>query len=236
MLFNPNATLTVIRFDERHSCHVMDDALLDPEALVQFAAERRTEFRRVEADPYPGQSLAPPPAVTRELGQLFTTRLRGAFDARRLLQTHCRLSMVTLAPTALRPEQWLCHRDGESLGPRHGRQASLLYLFRDESLGGTRFYEPVRSDADTARIFDDARRLAPQEFSVRYGVKPGYIGDSTDFFMCVGAVPARWNRLVFYDGGTLHSGDIPHPERLSEDPRSGRLTLNGFFTSRRNVA
>jgi hypothetical protein len=49
-------------------------------------------------------------------------------------------------------------------------------------------------------------------------------------------VPAKWNRLIFYDGGMLHSGDIRKPERMSPDPRVGRLTLNGFFTSRRRAA
>jgi hypothetical protein len=46
---------------------------------------------------------------------------------------------------------------------------------------------------------------------------------------------AKWNRLIFYDGAMLHSGDIRRPEKLSADPRAGRLTLNGFFTSRRHA-
>ena len=41
--------------------------------------------------------------------------------------------------------------------------------------------------------------------------------------------------MIFYDGSILHSGDILAPEKLSADPRIGRLTLNGFFTSRRNM-
>jgi len=50
------------------------------------------------------------------------------------------------------------------------------------------------------------------------------------------SIPAKWNRLIFYDGGVLHSGDITAPQKLSNDPVAGRLTLNGFFTCRRNVA
>jgi hypothetical protein len=41
--------------------------------------------------------------------------------------------------------------------------------------------------------------------------------------------------LIFYDGGLLHSGDITAPGKLSKDPVAGRLTLNGFFTCRRNL-
>jgi hypothetical protein len=52
----------------------------------------------------------------------------------------------------------------------------------------------------------------------------------------VGTVPGQWNRIIFYDGYVLHSGDILAPERLSADPSAGRLTLNAFFSSRRNLA
>jgi hypothetical protein len=38
------------------------------------------------------------------------------------------------------------------------------------------------------------------------------------------------------DGALLHTGDILAPERLSNDPATGRLTFNGFFTCRRNAA
>jgi hypothetical protein len=42
--------------------------------------------------------------------------------------------------------------------------------------------------------------------------------------------------LIFYDGGMLHAANVAQPEALSDDPLTGRLTLNGFFTCRRHVA
>jgi hypothetical protein len=39
--------------------------------------------------------------------------------------------------------------------------------------------------------------------------------------------------LIFYDGMLFHAGDIRTPDRLSDDPAVGRLTLNGFFTCRK---
>ena len=39
-----------------------------------------------------------------------------------------------------------------------------------------------------------------------------------------------------YSGTVFHSGDISAPERLRDDPRTGRLTLNGFLICRRNLA
>jgi hypothetical protein len=66
-------------------------------------------------------------------------------------------------------------------------------------------------------------------------MEPRYLGESNQWFTHVGRVPAKWNRSIFFDGYTLHSGDIPQPHRLSADPLTGRLTFNGFFTSRRHL-
>ena len=40
-MFNSKADLRVVEFDERRFCVVIDDALLDPEALVAQVARRR---------------------------------------------------------------------------------------------------------------------------------------------------------------------------------------------------
>jgi hypothetical protein len=77
--------------------------------------------------------------------------------------------------------------------------------------------------------------LPAAEFSARHGLQPGYMTASNQWFEKIASVPARWNRLIFYSGMVFHSGDIA-PERLCDDPRTGRLTLNGFFTCRRNLA
>jgi hypothetical protein len=40
-----------------------------------------------------------------------------------------------------------------------------------------------------------------------------------------------FNRLVFYEGASPHTGHISHPELLSDDLSKGRLTLNFFSTA-----
>ena len=57
-----------------------------------------------------------------------------------------------------------------------------------------------------------------------------YITESSDHFELIRTIPARWNRVIFYDSGIFHSGHITNPELLKADPAAGRLTLNGFFT------
>jgi hypothetical protein len=234
--FNPRPRLEQLRLPNGRSCLIIDEALLDPEHLLEFAAAQPEAFQPVDFNAYPGNYLLAPNGLTQALHDFFVQHVRRSFDARRVLSVHCRLSMVTLPPRTLRPYQWICHSDGQNIDPRQSLQASVLYLFKDEGLGGTSFYEPARSPAETAQFMLDATRLSTPEFSRRYGLEPGYITASNDWFTHIGRVAAKWNRIIFYDGAMLHSGDIFAPEKLSPDPRAGRLTLNGFFTSKRQAA
>ena len=235
MTFNPRAQINVVEFGDVHRCVVVDDALSDPEQLVRYAAEHSGAFQAPAVTAYPGVTLAAPANVTADLAQYFSLHARRQFDARRLVSLNCLLSMVTLLPAQLRPFQRLCHSDTLTLDQNQSAQACVLYLFKDETLGGTSFYQPLRSREETAKLFDHSVRLAPKEFAQRYPMTPGYMTGSNPYFMRIGGITARWNRLIIYDGTVLHSGDITAPEKLTGDPRTGRLTLNGFFTSRRNL-
>jgi len=234
-VFNPQARIDRMPLTNGNACHVVDDALLEPERFVAWAAAHGDAFRRVDFNAYPGNYLLPSASINNALAEFFIQRMRGLFDARRLLEMQCRLSMVTLAPEALRPFQWLCHSDNFGLDRSLSIQASVLYLFKDPGLGGTSFYEPVRSPVETAQLFADSTALPGEAFTRRYGIEPGYMHASNSYFAQIGSVPARWNRMIFYDGSLLHSGDILSPEKLSADPLSGRLTFNGFFTCRRHA-
>jgi hypothetical protein len=234
--FNPHPKIERVELANGEFCHIIDDALLDPAAFVAWAAAHDEEFRRVDFNAYPGTYLMMPAPIEKALENFFVTHMRRFFDARRLLKMHCRLSMVTLPPQALRPYQWLCHTDRSGLDATQSIQASVLYLFKEADLGGTSFYAPARPAAEIAQLFTDTTELSNEAFTARYGIRPGYINDSNEYFTRVGGVPARWNRLIFYDGSLLHSGDIPDPSRLSSDPTRGRLTFNGFFVSRRHAA
>jgi hypothetical protein len=236
LLFNPNATLRLARFDERHFCLIVDDAVLNADELVEFASERRAEFSSVDFSYYPGVYLEAPADVAQQLTDYFQLHARRHFDARRCVETVCRFSIATLAPQALRPLQWVCHRDNVGLDPKLSMQASVLYLYRDSQLGGTGFYAPTRSAAETGALFADARLISPSAFTEKYGIAPGYMHEGNAWFQRIGSVAAKWNRLIIYDGGMLHASDIDAPHLLSADPASGRLTLNGFFTCRRNLA
>jgi hypothetical protein len=113
--------------------------------------------------------------------------------------------------------------------------ASVLYLFRDPALGGTSFYVPRQPMEDTERLVRDSHLLDAREFGARYGLQAGYMDGGNAFFECVARVPAAWNRMILYDAGFFHSGDIGRPDRLAADPAAGRLTANGFFNCSRQA-
>ena len=234
--FNPRMRIEKPDLSNGQSCYVVDDVLLEPERLVAWAATYRSAFKPVDFSAYPGQFVMLPAELDAAIGDWFTQHMRPLFDARRLIRMHARLSMVTLSPSALRPAQWICHSDHFGLEPSQSIQASVLYLFKDPGLGGTGFYEPTRPAAEMRNLFGDAIQLSADAFAERHGIEAGYMIDSNHYFKRIGGVAARWNRMVFYDGTILHSGDIVAPEKLNNDPLSGRLTLNGFYTCRRRAS
>lgn len=235
-IFNPRPQIERVALANGQFCLVIDDAVSEPERFVGFAAAQGAAFRDVDFNAYPGTYLMSPADVAAALNAFFVQHLRRFFDARRVLDMHCRFSMVTRRPDELRPPQWFCHRDNLS-GPAHQSiQASVLYLFRDAGLGGTSFYEATVPSAEIDALNRDAFELPADVFARKYGLAQGYMTGSNHLFTRIGGVPARWNRLIFYDGSILHSGDIATPERLSADPEQGRLTFNSFFTCRRNAS
>lgn len=234
-IFNPRPRIERVALANGQFCLVIDDAVTEPERFVAFAVAQGAAFREVEFNAYPGSYLMSRIDVAAALGEFFVQHLRRFFDARRVLDMHCRYSMVTRKPETLRPLQWFCHRDKPKGPPEQSIQASVLYLFRDAGLGGTSFYEAAVPSTQIDALNRDAFELSADAFSSKYGLAPSYMTGSNHLFTKIGSVQARWNRLIFYDGSILHSGDIVAPERLSADPAHGRLTFNSFFTCRRNA-
>ena len=234
-MFNPSPRIQTLQVAGRPVCHVIDDALREPERWVDFAAQQAGRFESGAHNAYPGVELRLPEAVTAQLDAWFGQHLRAPFGVRRTLERYSRLSLVTQPPHVLEPRQWLCHVDRLNTQPGQCIVACVLYLFHDEGLGGTGFYRPRQEPARIAQLVQDSAALSADDFSARYGVQAGYMTQGNDWFEKILTVPPRFNRLIFYSGGTFHAGDILAPERLSPDPRCGRLTLNGFFTCRRSL-
>ena len=235
-MFNPNPHIQSIPIAGRHVCYVIDDALIDPDAIVDYAALHNDGFAEAGHNAYPGPELRMPETFSKQLDHFFSTHLRRAFDVRRTERMYSRLAITTTQPEQLSPSQSICHIDRLSVEPQHRIVASVLYLFGDEQLGGTSFYGPKYPPDTILSLIADAGHMDAARFRARYGIETGYITRSNLWFEKLQTIPARYNRIIFYEGTVFHSGEIAHPELLSRDLRAGRLSLNGFFTCRRNVA
>ncbi len=232
--FNPQPRISLVQGHEGAVCVVLDDILLNPDALRQWACEQA--LAPPVGYPYPGLVAPAPPNLAALLEENFNLHVRRHLGVRRTLELLARVSVVSTPPAELRPVQWLCHRDRIAANPREVLfAASVLYLFDDPRLGGTSLYRPKRGAAETDRLLLDSQSLDAAAFSARYGLQPGYMTQDNDWFERTARVEAAWNRAVFYDGGIFHSADVHDPQRLSPDPRCGRLSINSFFTCRRNA-
>lgn len=236
-MFNPRPTLSQVPIGDGATCVVIDDALEDPQALVDLSLRHRSAFTMAQANAFPGLELPLPDSVTHRFSECFSQHARGVVGARRVLSATGRLSMVTLLPSQLAPLQRVCHRDRLAAAADQCVGAGVLYLFHDAALGGTSFFRARREAEDD--IEARMRRWSVMDnaaFDAETGLTPAYMTQSNAHFEKTAAVPARWNRLVFYDGSRFHTSHIEQPGHLSDDPARGRLTINLFFVCRRRAS
>jgi len=232
-MFNPNALIRRADIGDGRHCIVVDDFLLDPRRMVSEAVARRAAFAAAPVNCYPGMEQALPPDFDAQLDAFFMRHLRPAFGAQQTLGMATRMSMVTLKPEELMPQQRICHRDARECPPGEGAVASVLYLFEDARMGGTSFYRPLRHPEEIDFLLHQARVMENGAFSQVIGAAPAYYNGDGRYFEKTGTVPAAWNRAIFYDATTFHSGQIDAPELLDADPARGRLTINAFIRYRK---
>jgi len=234
-LFNPSPRVERVDLAGGLSCLVVDDALEHPERLRQYAIAHREEFRHAPFNAYPGMELPMPADVTAQLDEFFRHHIRSLLGGRRTLKMNCRMAMVTVPDNELEARQCICHRDSAWIDPGQSIAASVLYLFDDPDLGGTSFFAPKKSVREIDLLIHDSSTASNADFFGKYRIAHGYMAESNDYFEKVGRIPARWNRMIFYDGRMFHCGEVGSPQALTGDPATGRLTLNGFFTCSRRA-
>ena len=113
-------------------------------------------------------------------------------------------------------------------GAETTRFAFIHYLC-PPSCGGTSFYRHRATGFECVSPprLAEYRGCLTRELNAR-APAPEYVRGDTGLFERIHSVPAEYNRLIVYKGNALHSGDIPEDLPLTEDPRQGRLTVNGF--------
>lgn len=200
----------------------IDEFSLDPMGLVALAAA--ATFIDVGSR-YPGVRAPAPAEYVEAMLDALSPTIEAHFGAAPEDEVDlCAFSMVTTAPAALRAIQRIPHFDG----PEPRRIAYLHYLCGSEQ-GGTSFYRHRATGLEriTPERTQEYRDGVVAELKTAPPVQD-YVLDDTRFFEKLHSVEAVFNRLIVYPGNALHSGDIGARTVLSEDPRHGRLTINGF--------
>jgi hypothetical protein len=231
-LLNPQPRISVVPIFDGHQCVIIDDFMLEPEALVGYAANNHAHFRDVAGNYYPGPELPLAGTFAARVQDAFLQHVRTPLKARRILDMKSRLSLVTRRPEDLLPGQRLPHRDFTGLPAGVGVGAMVLYLFQDERFGGTSFFRPKVREQEITALLDDLRRREQAGETSAPDVPPTFAIASSRYFEKVLTVEPRYNRAIFYNGEIFHSGHIHMPELMVNDPRRGRLTVNAFFQLR----
>lgn len=210
--------------NEREPVVVIENFAPDPLRLREEAAER--SFTPSD-DNYPG--LKAPVADTylaMQRGLLLTLFHEVFALAGKATVLDVSFSMVTSPPPRLTRQQRLPHVDG--LEP--GRLALIHYLVPG-GCDGTAFYRHRSSGFETVdrsrsaqyldRLNEDLRQLGDPPLT--------YMVGDTPIFECIGQFDGVYNRALVYRSRLLHSGAIATAAPLPNNPRTGRLTITGFF-------
>jgi hypothetical protein len=182
---------------------------------------------------YPGEVLDLAQPVFPELTRFIRSHLSRVFSfARSGIQDTCQLSITTLQPEKFSWIQRLPHTDYRR-DPGRENYAILAYLFENEELGGTGFYryrdEKFWSSMAPKQVDDPNGGL--KTVQTRYPMflePPKYPSESDEAVELITMVPAKFNRMICYNGDVPHSAYIPEAGLLNDDCRKGRLTLNSF--------
>lgn len=234
-MIRPNPSISFVDIGGELPCVVLDNVLADPARLVQSARVHRDAFQPADANAYPGLELPLPDTVVQAFVEAFNLHARGALQVRRVQSGHGRLGLVTRTPEQLSPIQRLCHRDRLEVGPDQRAVAGVLYLFDNPELGGTNFFNARLPQSEIESLMQRMSRLDETEADRLFDAPRGYLTSSNAWFQFQTAIEPRFNRLIFFDGGGFHGSHILRPDLLNDQPEQGRLTLNLFFTCRRNA-
>jgi hypothetical protein len=204
---------------------VIDNLVSDPGDLVNGAASK--QFGEV-ASYYPGIRAK----VSLSYQQFILEQLRGvfaeefAFESGAARFTACHYSLVTTPPEKLTYLQRIPHVDSVA----SKELAFVHYLFKTD-FGGTAFYRHRKTGfeyVDQGRK-EEYLRCLEEEKSGPHSPPAEYINGDTPLYELLDTQQGVFNRLVIYRRNSLHSGALSPNFVADPDPRTGRLSINGFL-------
>jgi len=231
---NPDLIIEAKQITDSYACVVIDDFLLNPHELLDYAKQRQDDFFKQERA-YPGLILPLEANLLTAMQRFIRSEMSHIFGfLRGNIKLDANFAITTMMPDELSWIQRLCHTDPRT-APGRRNFASVLYLFDRPELGGTGFYRwkdiEFWQKMSASQVEDpDAGMDTLKDRFQLFRDPPCYITESNEAAELLDMAPARFNRLIFYPGDLPHSAFIRNPELLSPDPGKGRVTLNCFVS------
>ena len=229
---NPDPVVEQHPIDDENFVIVVDDFLLNPNEVVNYAVAHHSEFEMPERS-YPGSILALQESTVDELHRYWRSTLSRKFSfARSDINDDWQLSLTTLQPADFTWVQRLCHTDPRTAAGRENF-AAVIYLFDNPDLGGTGFYryrDQKFWQSMVARQLKDpegGRSIVETRYTM-FREPPEYMTESNEVAELLAMVQAKFNRMISYSGAIPHNAFITDPSLLTDNCPTGRLTLNCF--------
>ena len=210
---------------ERAPLLVVDNAVANPAELVDLAATKMFTPTRYA---YPGTRARAPLTYQHFILETLRPEIDAAFGlaGQALAFTECHFSLVTTPAAELTYLQRIPHTDSRI----NEELAMIHYLFRADH-GGTAFY---RHRATGYEYVDEGRHPTYQGHVAREKAGPdappaAYINGDTPLYERIAAQDGLFNRLLMYRRTSLHSPSIAAGFVPDPNPRTGRLSINGFI-------
>jgi hypothetical protein len=203
----------------------IDNLIADPDELVNLAASKL--FGEV-ATYYPGVRAKVPLVYQRFIIDQLRTVLDDYFELNgaSLRFTACHFSLLTTPPEKLSYLQRIPHVDSLA----RNELAFIHYLFKAD-LGGTAFYRHRKTGfevIDQERMGPYGRYLEEEKHGPN-SPPPEYINGDTPLYDEISRQHGVFNRMLVYRRNSLHSGAIARSFVPDPNPRTGRLSINGFL-------
>jgi len=226
LTLHPNFRIQELRIGREQSpLVVVDDFVANANELVDLAAAK--PFIDT-ANYYPGVRSKVPLTYQRFVIDQLRDVFAGYFGlaAHAVRFTSCHFSMVTTPADKLDYLQQIPHIDSAS----PVELAFVHYLFKGD-LGGTAFY---RHRATGFEYIDEQRRgeywrIVDEEKAGPNRATGGYINGNTALYEQIGHQNGVFNRMLIYRRNSLHSGALAPGFVPDLNPRTGRLSVNGFL-------
>jgi hypothetical protein len=205
---------------------IVDNVLAEPEAMVACASS--AQLYVPPHTNYPGFNANLPESYYRAVLHALRQPLEIAFGLppRAYLEYFGFFGLSTRPAAEATLAQRFPHVDCDD-----PRRLAMVHYLCGEGFGGTGFFRQQATgflsvDQARARPYVEAVMLERKQAE---SSPPAFPGEGMSHYDLIAKTEAVFNRLIVYRSHVLHA-PLLGPDGASADPRSGRLTANGFIT------